>query len=263
MKYSCNNAGDGEWFLYSSARATAIPKEFFGDGDDYQKIIVNSTTCEIAEESLELFEELMSKSSGATELQRAQNYSREIHFGEDFFADDRVGKDASFGFDEHRSVDDTTWSRLTFTVLSMIVSSSFFSGYSVSAFYTGFVIVLAPKIKLALISSYYINWQYEQTHTDPLIKLIEAVYIHRHEEDLIGEEECYRMLVEVCRSPELLKLLSGASTKGDCDPLLDRLNKKDIEKLKHLDRLERLDKGFDVEKLRTEITEKANHKAKS
>jgi len=60
MKYSCNNAGDGEWFLYSSARATAIPKEFFGDGDDYQKIIVNSTTCEIAEESLELFEELMS-----------------------------------------------------------------------------------------------------------------------------------------------------------------------------------------------------------
>jgi len=35
MKYSCNNAGDGEWFLYSSARATAIPKEFFGDGEDY------------------------------------------------------------------------------------------------------------------------------------------------------------------------------------------------------------------------------------
>lgn len=103
----------------------------------------------------------------------------------------------------------------------------------------------------------YLAWQYETTHTDALIKLIEAVYIYRHEEDLIGEEECYRMLVEVIRSPELLKLLTGASTKGACDPLLDRLSTKDIEKLKHLDRLERLDRGFDVEKLRTEITANA------
>lgn len=70
------------------------------------------------------------------------------------------------------------------------------------------------------------------------------------------------MLVEVIRSPALLVLLSGNTTKGDCDPILDRLNKKDIEKLKHLDRLERLDRGFDVEKIRTEITEKAN-KSKS
>jgi len=71
------------------------------------------------------------------------------------------------------------------------------------------------------------------------------------------------MLVEVIRSPELMKLLTGATTKGDCDPLLDRLSEKDIEKLKHLDRLERLDKGFDVEKLREEITANANKTKKS
>lgn len=139
----------------------------------------------------------------------------------------------------------------------MIVSSSFFSGYSVKAFYTGFVILLAPTIKAQLLMYTFMAWQYETTETLALIKLIEAVYIRRHEEDLIGEEECYRMLVEVIRSPELLKLLTGASTKGACDPLLDKLSQKDVEKLKHLERLERLDRGFDVEKLRTEITERA------
>ena len=139
----------------------------------------------------------------------------------------------------------------------MIVSSSFFSGYSVKAFYTGFVVLIAPQIKINLLMYTYMAWQYETTHSDALIKLIEAVYIHRHEEDLIGEEECYRMLVEVVRSPELYKLLTGCTTKGACDPLLDKLSKKDIEKLKHLDRLERLDKGFDVEKLREKITQKA------
>lgn len=108
----------------------------------------------------------------------------------------------------------------------------------------------------------FMAFQYETTHTDALIKLIEAVYIHRHEEDLIGEEECYRMLVEVIRSPELLKLLTGSTTKGDCDPDYDKLSPEDIQKLKHLDRLERLEKGFDVEKLRTQITDKAKKSAK-
>jgi len=46
---------------------------------------------------------------------------------------------------------------------------------------------------------------YEVTDPMPIIKLIEAVYMRRHEEDLVGEEECYRMLVEIVRSPELLK----------------------------------------------------------
>lgn len=181
----------------------------------------------------------MAKIDYAIEASVNNSYTEPVHFNDNFFEK------------ENRFVNDNNWKRLTFTVLSMIVSSSFFSGYSVKAFYTGFVILVAPQIKINLLMYTYMAWQYETTHTDALIKLIEAVYIHRHEEDLIGEEECYRMLVEVVRSPELYKLLTGATTKGACDPLLDKLSKKDIEKLKHLDRLERLDKGFDVEKLRT------------
>jgi hypothetical protein len=40
----------------------------------------------------------------------------------------------------------------------MIVSSSFFSGYSVKAFYTGFVIILAPQLKLQLVMNVYLAW---------------------------------------------------------------------------------------------------------
>jgi hypothetical protein len=74
--------------------------------------------------------------------------------------------------------------------------------------------------------------------------------MRRHEEDLIGEEECYRMVQEIVRSPEFLKQLTGSSLKGTVDPILDKLSAKDREKIAHYDRLERLNKGFDVEKLR-------------
>lgn len=186
----------------------------------------------------------------AIDASRKTNYGREINYGEHFFEYDENSKDSQLRFENYRFPDDTSWGRVTFTVLSMIVSSSFFSTYSVKAFYMGFVVVLAPTLKINFVMLTHLAWQYETTHTDSLIKLIESVYIRRHEEDLIGEEENYRMLVEVIRSPELLKLLTGTSTKGACDPQLDRLNQKDIEKLKHLDQLERLEKGFDVEKIR-------------
>jgi len=87
----------------------------------------------------------------------------------------------------------------------MMVSSSFFAQYDVKTFYTGVVIVAAPQLKFLLIFSTFMAFLYEVTDPMPIIKLIEAVYMRRHEEDLVGEEECYRMLVEIVRSPELLK----------------------------------------------------------
>lgn len=56
------------------------------------------------------------------------------------------------------------------------------------------------------------------------------------------------MLVEVMRSPELLKALTGSSLKGACDSTLDKLPHDVRSKLFHLDKLQR--KGYDVEELR-------------
>lgn len=62
------------------------------------------------------------------------------------------------------------------------------------------------------------------------------------------------MLVEVMRSPELLKALTGSCLKGACDSTLDKLPHDVRNKLFHLDKLQR--KGYDVEELRQQIIKK-------
>lgn len=68
-----------------------------------------------------------------------------------------------------------------------------------------------------------------------MIKVIEYIYMKRHEEDFYGEEEGYRILQEIVRSPELFKAISGSSLKGVCDPDLDKLDPIELKKFNHLD----------------------------
>jgi len=73
----------------------------------------------------------------------------------------------------------------------------------------------------------------------------------RHEEDLKLEEEAFRMLAEIVRSPELLKAITGTSLKGETDPALDSLSESEKEKLRNLEMLEK--KGFEVTELREKL----------
>lgn len=91
-------------------------------------------------------------------------------------------------------LNDQTWERVKFTLFSMMVSASFLASYSITTFYTGVVIVVAKLLRPNLIFYTYMGFLYETNHPDPVIKLIEACYMKRHEEDLVGEEETYRML---------------------------------------------------------------------
>lgn len=147
-----------------------------------------------------------------------------------------------------KNEDDVIWNRVKLTLFSMMVSASIFAAFDVTTFYTTVVLVLGSSLRPIFLYGTWRGFVYETTHPDSILKLIEAVYIKRHEEDLIGEEECYRMLAEIIRSPELLKAISGSSLKGTVDPCLDRLSKADRQKIEHLEILER--KGFEVEKLK-------------
>ena len=91
----------------------------------------------------------------------------------------------------------------------------------------------------------------EQTNPVVLMKLCECCYIMRHEENLVKEEECYRMLQEIIRQPQLYKNLNGTSLAGSMHPDLDHLNKEQRKKLAQLDKLER--KGWDVASLKQKI----------
>jgi hypothetical protein len=151
------------------------------------------------------------------------------------------------------------WWRVKLTLFSMMVSASFLAAYSVSTFYTTVVIVVGGAIRPILINYVHKSWQYETTHPDPLIRLIEAIVMKRHEEDLVGEEELYRMLQEILRQPELIKCLTGSTLKGSSDPIFDKMTPEERRKLEHLETLER--KGFEVGKLKDEMVEA--HKKKT
>lgn len=143
------------------------------------------------------------------------------------------------------------WGRFQLTLFSFLVSASFLAAYNPTTFYSGIVYIASSTLRPVFIINLFMGFLYEVTNPDPLIKLVEACYIHRHEQNLVEEEETYRMLVEIVRSPELLKAMSGSSLKGECDPLLDKLDQKTKQKLLHLQKLEA--KGFDVEKLKMRI----------
>jgi hypothetical protein len=76
----------------------------------------------------------------------------------------------------------------------MLVSSSFFASYNVSTFYTTVVLVMGQQIRPALLWGTWRAFIYECTMPDPIIKVIECIYMKRHEEDFYGEEEAYRIL---------------------------------------------------------------------
>lgn len=154
--------------------------------------------------------------------------------------------------------DDIVWQRVKFTLFSMMVSASFFAAYDVTSFYLGVTLIAASQLRPIFLYGTWRGWVYETTHPDAIMKLCEACYIKRHEEDLVGEEECYRMLQEILRSPELLKAIAGSSLKGSCDPQLDGMGRKARAKLEHLEIFER--KGFDVADLKKKLLEKNSGK---
>lgn len=113
------------------------------------------------------------------------------------------------------------YTRFSFTLFSMLVSSSFLSGYSVTTFYLGITYMTSGIIRGIALFNTWMGFQYEITHPQPIEKVCEACYLYRFEQDLYKEEECYRMLQEIIRSPDLMKNLTGTCLRGAMAPKLD------------------------------------------
>jgi hypothetical protein len=174
-------------------------------------------------------------------------------------ANDTLNYDDTVGMSKDDISSSGLFGRLTVTLFSVLVSSSLLAAYSPSSFYLTIVYVAGSAIRPIFLFGSWKGWIYETTTPDAIIKLIEACYMKRHEEDLVGEEETYRMLQEIIRSPELFKAITGSSLKGATDPALDKLSEKDKAKLEHLNKLEQ--KNFDVTALQDKITGKGTKAA--
>jgi hypothetical protein len=157
--------------------------------------------------------------------------------------------------DEYRKF----YTRFNLTIFSMLVSGSFLAGFSVKSFYLVVVYGLSGTVRVAFIFGTWKGFIYEVTDSMALIKVFEACYMYRFEQDLYNEEECYRIIQEIIRSPDLLKALTGSSLRGQLDPMLDKFTDEDKKKYRHLERLEAKGK-FDVSKLKEEITDKYKEK---
>ena len=67
----------------------------------------------------------------------------------------------------------------------MVVSSSILAGYSITTFYIGVTLALGGTIRMIFLWYTFHGWTYECTHPDAIIKIFEAVYMYRHEENLL------------------------------------------------------------------------------
>jgi hypothetical protein len=149
---------------------------------------------------------------------------------------------------------DTNWIRFRLVFINMIVSGQFLASYSMYAFYTLLIFGISSFLKPTCMFNTFMGFLYECTHAMPFLKLIDAIYIGRHEKNLKQEEECWRMLQDILRCPELVKAIAGSNARGACDPQLDGLDKETKDKLEELDKLEQL--GFEVGDLKKEILTK-------
>ena len=102
--------------------------------------------------------------------------------------------------------------------LSSQISTGFMGTSSIAAFYTGLFITLGGLVRSILVYKTFSVFVYDVNKPEPLLQLCEYIIQMRHEENLEKEEEYYFMLVEILRSPELLKAITGSSLKGELGP---------------------------------------------
>lgn len=69
-----------------------------------------------------------------------------------------------------------SWTRVTLTLFSVLVSSSLLAAYSPTTFYATIVYVAGGAIRPIFIYSTWKGWIYEVTNPDPIIKLVEGIY---------------------------------------------------------------------------------------
>jgi len=86
------------------------------------------------------------------------------------------------------------YARFNFTLFSMFVSGSFLAGFSVKTFYLTVAYVLSGTVRVSFIFGTWKGFIYEITDPMAIIKVMEACYMYRFEQDLYNEEECYRIV---------------------------------------------------------------------
>ena len=80
------------------------------------------------------------------------------------------------------------------TIFSLLVTGSLLATFNPGTFYTSVTIAISSIVRTLFLTNYWQAKFVETNQTMSLIQLCEACYMFRHEEDLVREDETYRML---------------------------------------------------------------------
>jgi len=101
---------------------------------------------------------------------------------------------------------------VSFFTFSLKISPSS-SSFTIITFYVSIVLVIASLLRSALEVPANNIFIYEMIYTDALLLLCECIYIFRMQNKLEKEEEIYYVLMDVMRSPEMIKQITGSASR--------------------------------------------------
>mmetsp|Transcript_32547 Transcript_32547/g.24050 ORF Transcript_32547/g.24050 Transcript_32547/m.24050 type:complete len:109 (+) Transcript_32547:334-660(+) len=101
---------------------------------------------------------------------------------------------------------------IAFFTFSYKISPSYFK-YSVLTFYISIVFVIGRFIRNIVVVRANRLYIYEIPYPDQLLMLCECIYIYRMQNKLEKEEELFFTLMDIMRSPEMIKTITGGSLK--------------------------------------------------
>ncbi|EGR26980.1 hypothetical protein IMG5_203790 [Ichthyophthirius multifiliis] len=88
--------------------------------------------------------------------------------------------------------------------------SSFFMGFSIITIYTSVILVIGQFIKTIFSGDIQIIVFSDLPNSDKLLKICDAIAVARAERDLIKENLLYYELIDLLRSPEVIKMITGS-----------------------------------------------------
>ena len=86
-------------------------------------------------------------------------------------------------------------------------------GSSIVVFYISVVFVIAALFRSTFVPKSDEIFITDAPYTEDILKICQSIHIYRVNRQLEKEEELYQILIDIMRSPEMIKSICGSSLK--------------------------------------------------